>query len=93
MKRQFFLLLLINSCSAYAMNYDMSKMTKTQLTNKLTDFNSYMKQHHPHEFDTKEFGWFIVHLRSMDKNTFENHKKDLLSLITPVDVLEKREFF
>lgn len=90
MKHQLFLFSLIFSCSAYSMNYDMN-MTKGQFIHTLTEINSYMKKNYSHSFDTKEFGWFIVGLRSMDKDMFENNKKELLSLIKPLDVLDQTE--
>lgn len=84
MKHQVFFFLLLYSVSMYGMDYGISRITKNQFINELTEVNCYMKEHHADTFNSKEFGLFIIGLRETDKTTFEDHKKDILALMRPM---------
>jgi hypothetical protein len=78
MKHHFFCFLLISSFSVCAMESEKNNITKSQVVYSFTNFNNHMKQYYPHAFDTKEFGWFIVGIRSMNTNEFESKREELL---------------
>lgn len=92
MKHHVFLLVSIFSFSVNAMQYDAKNMTKSQFINTLTVMNYYIKQNCPSDFDTKDFGKFIVGLRSIDIDTFESKKEELASLLIPLNVFDQTEF-
>ena len=90
MRHQVFLFLSLYSVSVYSMNYNFDKITKSQLINELTEINHYMKKHYADSFDYKRFGQSIIALRTVDKDSFEIHKKELLMHIVP-DVVGQRQ--
>lgn len=70
------------------MDSEEKNITKGQLVDSFMNFNYHMKQYYPHVFDTRKFGSFIVGIRTMSINEFENNKDGLVKKLESLNTFD-----